>query len=140
MPSQNQGFLLILLLKEYNCACLEAINAKERGDKKGQQEAGQTIRKLKQEISALGLSDGILASGQESPSFCASEDVSYIESKVNVEVEGCTSTDLSPEQNPVSVLVKALEEESRDVELGNFFLEDASSSEVLPPEVVNLQK
>ncbi|GFS42353.1 RNA helicase family protein [Actinidia rufa] len=36
------------------------------GDKKGQQEAGQTIRKLKQEISALGLSDDILASGQES--------------------------------------------------------------------------
>ena len=64
-----------------------------------------------------------------------------VESKVNVEVkEGCTSTNLSPEQNLVCVHVRALEEDSWDVELGNFFLEDASSSEVLLPEVVNLQK
>ncbi|XP_057466071.1 DExH-box ATP-dependent RNA helicase DExH7, chloroplastic-like isoform X1 [Actinidia eriantha] len=155
------------LVKEYHRARLEAINAKERGDKNGQQQAGQIIRKLKQEISALGLSDDILESGQESSSFCASEDVSYssmpsqqtepaalwnekcdpasvlhaVESKVNVEVEGgCTSTDVSSEQNFVSVPVQALEEGSGDVELGNFFLEDASSSDILPPEVVNLQK
>ena len=68
-----------------------------------------------------------MASKQESPSFCAFEDASHrsmpsqqaepvalwtekcdmasvlpaVESKVNVEVkEVCTSTDLSPEQNP----------------------------------------
>ncbi|GFS32610.1 histidine kinase 1 [Actinidia rufa] len=40
--------------------------------------------------------------------------------------EGCTSTDLSPEQNPVRVPVQALD--------------DASSIEVLSPQVVNLQK
>ncbi|GMP76059.1 hypothetical protein CsSME_00032898 [Camellia sinensis var. sinensis] len=39
---------------EYHNARLEAINAKERGDKKGQQQASQIIRKLKHEISALG--------------------------------------------------------------------------------------
>ncbi|GFY88556.1 RNA helicase family protein [Actinidia rufa] len=155
------------LVKEYHRARLEAINAKERGDKNGQQQAGQIIRKLKQEISALGLSDDILASGQESSSFCAYEDVSYssmpsqqtepvalwnekcdtasvlhaVESKLNVEVEGgCTSTDVSSEQNFVTVPVQALEEGPGDVELGNFFLEDASSSDIIPPEVVNLQK
>lgn len=42
------------IVKEYHNARLEALNAKQRGDKKGQEEAGQIIRKLKQEISALG--------------------------------------------------------------------------------------
>lgn len=32
------------------------------------------------------------------------------------------------------------EEESIDVEIGNFFLEDGPSGEVLPPEVLELQK
>lgn len=41
-------------MKEYHIARLEAINAKERGDKAGQEKVGQMIRKLKQEITALG--------------------------------------------------------------------------------------
>ncbi|GMP39366.1 hypothetical protein CsSME_00010233 [Camellia sinensis var. sinensis] len=152
------------LVKEYHNARLEAINAKERGDKKGQQQASQIIRKLKQEISALGLSDEILASGHDSSSFSASDDAFHsfipskhpetlalcneegdmasvlpaVESKVNG--KGLTLLDLSPEQSPVSVPAPALEEESRDVELGSFFLEDVLPGDVLPPEVVELQK
>ncbi|XP_028113069.1 DExH-box ATP-dependent RNA helicase DExH7, chloroplastic isoform X2 [Camellia sinensis] len=152
------------LVKEYHNARLEAINAKERGDKKGQQQASQIIRKLKHEISALGLSDEILASGHDSSSFSASDDAFHsfipskhpetlalcneegdmasvlpaVESKVNG--KGLTLLDLSPEQSPVSVPAPALEEESRDVELGSFFLEDVLPGDVLPPEVVELQK
>ncbi|THG03149.1 hypothetical protein TEA_001716 [Camellia sinensis var. sinensis] len=152
------------LVKEYHNARLEAINAKERGDKKGQQQASQIIRKLKQEISALGLSDEILASGHDSSSFSASDDAFHsfipskhpetlalcneegdmasvlpaVESKVNG--KGLTLLDLSPEQSPVSVPAPALEEESGDVELGSFFLEDVLPGDVLPPEVVELQK
>ncbi|KAL7205791.1 hypothetical protein ACSBR2_018665 [Camellia fascicularis] len=152
------------LVKEYHNARLEAINAKERGDKKGQQQASQIIRKLKQEISALGLSDEILASGHDSSSFSASDDAFHsfipskhpetvalcneegdmasvlpaVESKVNG--KGLTLVDLSPEQSPVSVPLQALEEESGDVELGSFFLEDVSPGDVLPPEVVEIQK
>jgi ATP-dependent RNA helicase DHX29 len=33
---------------------LEATKAKEKGDKKSQEQAGNIIRKLKQELSALG--------------------------------------------------------------------------------------
>ncbi|CAL5379859.1 unnamed protein product [Camellia sinensis] len=152
------------LVKEYRNARFEAINAKERGDKKGQQQASQIIRKLKQEISALGLSDEILASGHDSSSFSASDDAFHsfipskhpetvalcneegdmasvlpaVESKVNG--KGLTLLDLSPEQSPVSVPAPALEEESGDVELGSFFLEDVLPGDVLPPEVVELQK
>ncbi|KAG5525808.1 hypothetical protein RHGRI_032182 [Rhododendron griersonianum] len=155
------------LVREYHSARIEAINAKERGDKKGQQEAGQIIRKLKQEMSAIGLWDDILASGNESPSFWAADDSSSssmplqqpeavalgneegdkasvlqaVESKVNGEVsDGSASMDLSHEENPLSIPVRGLVEEPGDVELGNFFSEDASSGDVLPPRDVNLQK
>ncbi|KAL6964433.1 RNA helicase [Sarracenia purpurea var. burkii] len=155
------------LIKEYHSARLEAKTAKERGDKKGQQQAGQIIGKLKKEMSALGISDNILASGNESPSFSSSADASYcsipsqhpeavalwneegdmasvphvVESEVEGKVrEGCTAMDLSDEQDSLSFPIQVLKEESKDIELGDFFLEDASSGEVLPPEVVNLQK
>ncbi|XP_058188630.1 DExH-box ATP-dependent RNA helicase DExH7, chloroplastic isoform X2 [Rhododendron vialii] len=154
------------LVREYHSARIEAINAKERGDKKGQQEVGQIIRKLKQEMSAIGLWDDILASGNESPSFWAADSSSSsmplqqpeavalgneegdkasvlqaVESKVNGEVsDGSASMDLSHEEKPLSIPVRGLVEEPGDVELGNFFSEDASSGDVLPPRDVNLQK
>lgn len=43
-----------MIAKEYCTARLEAMKAKEKGDKKSQEQAGTTIRKLKQECSALG--------------------------------------------------------------------------------------
>lgn len=42
------------IVQEFHTARLEAIHAKERGDKKGQEQASRTIRKIKQEISSLG--------------------------------------------------------------------------------------
>ncbi|KAM7478823.1 hypothetical protein LguiA_027036 [Lonicera macranthoides] len=158
------------IVKEYQNARLEAINAKQRKDKKGQEQAGQIIRKLKQELSALGLSDDLLESGFESLSIRTSVDtandpmprknlddiplnnfevglgpvVHEMESKLDGNVtENCSLKELSTEDISSTVPsndATALEEESGDVELGNFFLEDASSAEVLPPEVVKLQK
>ncbi|PPR98710.1 hypothetical protein GOBAR_AA21966 [Gossypium barbadense] len=51
-----------VIAKEYHAARLEATKAKEKKDKNGQEKAGSRIRKLKQELSALGLSDAVLAS------------------------------------------------------------------------------
>lgn len=43
-----------VIAKEYHAARLEATKAKEKKDKKSQEQAGNIIRKLKQELSALG--------------------------------------------------------------------------------------
>lgn len=43
------------IIEDYSAARLQAANAKDRGDKKSQEEAGLIIRKLKKEISALGI-------------------------------------------------------------------------------------
>lgn len=42
------------IVQEFHTARMEAIHAKERGDKKSHEQASRTIRKIKQEISALG--------------------------------------------------------------------------------------
>ncbi|KAJ9687568.1 hypothetical protein PVL29_016165 [Vitis rotundifolia] len=156
------------IAKEYHAARLEALSAKEKGDKKGQEQAGHIIRKLKQELSALGLSDNSLESGfrYEHASGFASEDMSYNsmpekhpEAITLCEVEGgsvmhlsestfdgsikeCfSSTELSMNSVSSSVPLEeriAAQDDSGDVELCNFF-EDAPSSEVLPHEVLKLQ-
>jgi len=43
-----------VIAKEYYLARSDAIKAKEKRDKRGQEQAGLAIRKLKQEISHLG--------------------------------------------------------------------------------------
>lgn len=43
-----------MIVKEYCTARVEAMKAKEKRDKKSQELAGNSIRKLKQEFSALG--------------------------------------------------------------------------------------
>lgn len=43
-----------MIAKEYYSARSDAIKAKEKRDKRGQEQAGLAIRKLKQEISDLG--------------------------------------------------------------------------------------
>ncbi|XP_020533292.1 DExH-box ATP-dependent RNA helicase DExH7, chloroplastic isoform X2 [Jatropha curcas] len=50
-----------IIAEEYYAARLEATKAKEKGDKKTQEQAGHVIRKLKQELASLGLSDDMLA-------------------------------------------------------------------------------
>ncbi|KAJ0077800.1 hypothetical protein Patl1_36787 [Pistacia atlantica] len=54
-----------VIAREYLEALLEATKAKEKRDKKSQEQAGDMIRKLKQELSALGLLDNALASDFE---------------------------------------------------------------------------
>lgn len=61
------------IIEDYTAARMQAANAKERGDKKSQEEAGLVIRKLKEEISALGLSVDILESGYASSSHGIAE-------------------------------------------------------------------
>ncbi|XP_047960360.1 DExH-box ATP-dependent RNA helicase DExH7, chloroplastic isoform X2 [Salvia hispanica] len=65
------------IIEDYHAARQQAANAKDRGDKKCQEEAGFIIRKLKKEISALGLSVDILESGY----VCSSHGVSVTEDK-----------------------------------------------------------
>lgn len=135
------------IVKEYHIARLEAINAKERGDKAGQEKAGQMIRKLKQEMTALGLSTDILASSDyesSSTSFNETSDGSMPFKKDIAECEDRTiSHELLNECNlstAPSIDVKALEGESGEVELSNFFSEDAAKDETLPSAVLELQK
>ncbi|KAK6159647.1 hypothetical protein DH2020_003028 [Rehmannia glutinosa] len=144
------------IVEDYHAARLQAANAKDRGDKKSQEEAGLIIRNLKQEISALGLSVDVLESGYVSSSHRASNDVvsdpapsdnsagntvnicniesdtAITEFSVEVDQKGVGSS-CSPEYSTdtaVSTPMQngdALERESSDVELGDFFLEDGST-------------
>ncbi|KAL6297594.1 hypothetical protein ACE6H2_005736 [Prunus campanulata] len=142
-----------VIAKEYRAARWEAANAKQKGDKKSQERAGSIIRNLKQELSALGLSDDILASefGKDTAfedtytnPYKHSEEVHADEITVDgIDVERCSSihfpvnSTLSSEPAQGKIIA---EEETIDVEIGNFFLEDGPSGEVLPPEVLELQK
>ncbi|GKV32188.1 hypothetical protein SLEP1_g40810 [Rubroshorea leprosula] len=151
-----------VIFREYHAARLEAAKAKEKGDKNNQENAGNIIRKLKQELSALGLSDESFAS--DFWHACISEDnVAYEHPKATtsgdegrsallhsdevtdggIDMECCISkefldTSISSAASVQEKLV--LEEASEDVELGDFFLEDASSADALPPEILELQK
>ncbi|XP_031124357.1 DExH-box ATP-dependent RNA helicase DExH7, chloroplastic isoform X2 [Ipomoea triloba] len=153
------------IVQEFHTARLEAIRAKETGDKKGQEQASRTIRKIKQEISALGLSDAILESGYESFPHQALQDLSCPSmSSENLEAdvvtlqngEDCITSSLhewelnvdkkvaglSSEEDSVSVSIPEKTEsegESGDVELGNFLFEEASAAE-LPAEALERQK
>ncbi|KAL0384606.1 UNVERIFIED_CONTAM: DExH-box ATP-dependent RNA helicase DExH7, chloroplastic [Sesamum radiatum] len=158
------------IVEDYHAARLQAANAKDRGDKKSQEEAGLIIRKLKQEISALGLSVDILESGYVSSSRHASNDASSDPvpsynsdghpanscdmegetalSGFSVEVDqkrvdSSDSHEYSTDTGSTSIPAQngdALEKESGDVELGDFFLEDSVTDQVLPPEILDLQK
>ncbi|XP_041014528.1 DExH-box ATP-dependent RNA helicase DExH7, chloroplastic isoform X1 [Juglans microcarpa x Juglans regia] len=148
-----------VIAKEYHAARLEATKAKEKGDKKSQERAGNVIRKLKQELSALGFSDNILASEFEYER--ASEDTStssmpheHSEGKslcnvepgsafvVEADMDCCSSKDFPMKSSSSSYIEEkhGAKEESEDVELGGFFLEDAPSNDGLSPEVLKLQK
>ncbi|PON48782.1 RNA helicase, ATP-dependent DEAH box [Parasponia andersonii] len=161
-----------VIAKEYRDARLEAVKAKEKGDKKSQEQAGNIIRKLKQELSALGLSVGILASEFENEQAasaaseativnsvpynqsegntlgdveCGSTLVSHVDESIvdGNDMELCSSKE-SPVKATLSdepVQEKILtEEESLDVELGNFFSEDAPINEGLSLEVHKVQQ
>ncbi|KAJ4717401.1 putative ATP-dependent RNA helicase [Melia azedarach] len=159
-----------IIAREYHMARLEAAKAKEKGDKKSQEQAGKIFRELKQELSALGLSDDVLASDFEherASSYatqetcttsvpCEEPEVETIEdvyggSDILMDTdesliggkrtESCGSKEFAHQPIPSAVPIpEKTEDESDDVELGGFFLEDAPSCEVLPPEILELQK
>ncbi|KAL1539169.1 RNA helicase [Salvia divinorum] len=157
------------IIEDYHAARQQAANAKDRGDKKCQEEAGFIIRKLKKEISALGLSVDILESGYVCSSHGVAEDkgpeyvpsgnsggnaankcdvvdeIACTEFGVQLDQTGFDSPDLqhSSDNAPVSISMQngdALDENSGDVELGDFFSEDISLDQVLPREVLEEQK
>ncbi|XP_076921009.1 DExH-box ATP-dependent RNA helicase DExH7, chloroplastic-like [Bidens hawaiensis] len=141
-----------IIREEYHSARLQAINAKERKDKKGQQQSGQIIRKLKQEMDALGISVDTLAAEFESrqramenknieaviggEDDCIESTVEQVGPQDNEKVtDNCSTEDVS-----LSVPSQDADEDSGDIELGDMFLEDSSSGQVLPPEIVEMQK
>ncbi|KVH88553.1 Helicase, C-terminal, partial [Cynara cardunculus var. scolymus] len=150
--------------EEYHSARLQAINAKERGDKKGQEQSGQIIRKLKQEMAALGISVDTLAAEFESRHHviaespcqslpCKNLDAVTSDEDMNSSVKQMDSKDngtVIESSQDVSTLGISLsvpshdgtvvDEDSEDIELGDMFLEDSSSGQVLHPEIVELQK
>ncbi|KAI7745963.1 hypothetical protein M8C21_029270, partial [Ambrosia artemisiifolia] len=144
-----------IIREEYHSARLQAINAKERKDKKGQEQSGQIIRKLKQEMAALGISVDTLAAEFESRHRVVEN--KNVEDVIGGE-DGCiesTIEQVHPHDNEmlkdncstqgVSLSVPSqdgsvADEDSGDIELGDMFLEDSSSDQVLPPEIVELQK
>ncbi|XP_076959181.1 DExH-box ATP-dependent RNA helicase DExH7, chloroplastic-like [Bidens hawaiensis] len=141
-----------IIREEYHSARLHAINAKERKDKKGQEQSGQIIRKLKQEMAALGISVDTLAAEFESrqramenknieaviagEDGCIESTVDQVGPQDNEKVtDNCSTEDVS-----LSVPSQDADEDSGDIELGDMFLEDSSSGQVLPPEIVEMQK
>ncbi|XP_076947486.1 DExH-box ATP-dependent RNA helicase DExH7, chloroplastic isoform X2 [Bidens hawaiensis] len=141
-----------IIREEYHSARLQAINAKERKDKKGQEQSGQVIRKLKQEMAALGISVDTLAAEFESrqramenknieaviggEDGCIESTVEQVGPQDNEKVTDNCSTD----EVSLSVLSQDADEDSGDIELGDMFLEDSSSGQVLPPEIMEMQK
>ncbi|CAA0838996.1 RNA helicase family protein [Striga hermonthica] len=159
-----------LIVEDYHAARLQAANAKDRGDKKSQNEAGLIIQKLKQEISALGLSVDILETGYISSSRHTSNDVASHDASsenpdsdtvnaciiehdkacnefsIEVEEKGVSSSaahDHSSDSVVLNIQTQngdVLERESGDVELGDLFGEDGDTSNQVPPEILELQK
>ncbi|XP_059313551.1 DExH-box ATP-dependent RNA helicase DExH7, chloroplastic isoform X2 [Lycium ferocissimum] len=156
------------IVQEFHTARLEAIHAKERGDKKSHEQAGRTIRKIKQEISALGLSADILESAHESASNHAVLDMSpekldvddvtlhnfrtsniyeqaniheheiEIDEKVAVNSSSNEFTENTPPSVPIDDEV-ASGGAPEDVELGDFLFEEDSSADVSST-ILELQK
>ncbi|XP_027773875.1 DExH-box ATP-dependent RNA helicase DExH7, chloroplastic isoform X2 [Solanum pennellii] len=149
------------IVQEFHTARLEAIHAKERGDKKGQEQASRIIRKIKQEISSLGLPDDILESAHESASDHAVLDRSsekldvddvtshnFRTSDIHEHEIGMDEVSVNNSSNefieniPSSVPLgdkAASGGEPEDVELGDFLFEEDSSADVLAT-VLELQK
>ncbi|XP_056162727.1 DExH-box ATP-dependent RNA helicase DExH7, chloroplastic-like isoform X3 [Syzygium oleosum] len=153
------------IAREYHAARLEASRAKEKRDKSSQEKAGLIIRNLKQELSALGLSEDMLAldfaykhasenvTGSLPSEHLETEsrDISLSSSSsahVDVtEVDGRAAS-LGPQdslQTPTLPTLPIREEntiegESGEVELGGLFSDDAPADELVASEVLRLQK
>ncbi|XP_019058918.1 PREDICTED: DExH-box ATP-dependent RNA helicase DExH7, chloroplastic isoform X2 [Tarenaya hassleriana] len=156
-----------VIVKDYCAARLDAMKAKEKGDKKGQQRAGQAISVLKQEISALGLPEGMLESEFQREQALNSTIEEGFTVSMPDNIDGSVSADVTPFQpsdDPTmdetsvgsgrseEVQPKALPSSSsgqelvasdgstEDVELGDMFSEDVPPAEASPHEILELQK
>ncbi|KAK9162124.1 hypothetical protein Syun_003026 [Stephania yunnanensis] len=155
------------IAKEYHKARLEAMNAKATRDKKRQERAGNIIRKLKLEMSALGLSDEILSSEFDD---CDTKDASYclpdcnnletmamadsgngvdnIADRIEPTAEEdviklSNSSKCDAIHNSLTAPVQdssTRDDEEADVELSDFFSEDVHTSGTIPSEVLKFQK
>ncbi|XP_023643306.1 DExH-box ATP-dependent RNA helicase DExH7, chloroplastic isoform X2 [Capsella rubella] len=153
-----------VISKEYYSARSDAIKAKEKRDKRGQEQAGLAIRKLKQEISDLGISEAMLESEfqreyafEEQELTCPmsdnlhesvdADDVS-VQPLDNLTLDAnpagsCESEEIQTKVLPSSSSgqdLVALDEDSEDVELGGTFFEEIPPSEISPHELLELQK
>ncbi|XP_010414781.1 PREDICTED: DExH-box ATP-dependent RNA helicase DExH7, chloroplastic-like [Camelina sativa] len=156
-----------VIAKEYYTARSNAIKAKEKRDKKGQEQAGLAIRKLKQEISDLGLSEATMESefqrqhafesATEQELTCPMPDnTNELVDADNTSVQlvdnstldanpagSCESEEIEPKVLPSSSPgqdLVASDEDSEDVELGGTFFEEIPPSEASPHELLELQK
>ncbi|XP_058091132.1 DExH-box ATP-dependent RNA helicase DExH7, chloroplastic isoform X2 [Magnolia sinica] len=160
----------VSIAKEYHAARLAAVEAKEKWDKKNQERAGHIIRKLKQEMSSLGLSDDILVSGFgdentlncmseaiicdstsskdpefEAPCIVRSRSEFTLENEPIIDgngMEDCSKV-FEGVVDPFDVPVPvrvSVEDEQEEVEFSNLFSDDASVSGSLPPEVLKMQR
>lgn len=132
------------IVKDYRAARVEAITAKEKGDKKSQEAASNKIRRLKQEMSALGISDQVLMSEidkMEIPGSTQDKCNSMSDLRIGGdEVDDCFRDSVGVNSTSITVKEKeASDEEPDNTELGSFFAEDDPSNEVLPPEVLKIQ-
>ncbi|GAB2229700.1 hypothetical protein Droror1_Dr00013952 [Drosera rotundifolia] len=154
------------IVMEYLAARADAVSAKEKGDKKGQEKASYTIRRLKQELSALGLPHSILvfepnqveipgsSTGDqdatcnsiacEYPTATAGHNQEHLQTEQRLDgdvKEHCISQELLVDYSDPSIEEKSdLEKESQNVELGNLFAEGDPSDIGLPLDVLELQK
>lgn len=151
-----------VIAKEYHAVRLEATKAKEKGDKKSQEQAGHVIRKLKQEISALGLSLDLWEQdfGHQhvyEDMFSTSTPCEHFEAITSFDVEGDSTIESIVDENdlessssigfplnpvPPSVPLEGeiVSDESEDVEIGDFFIDDASPNDALSPGILEIQK
>ncbi|KAK7363934.1 hypothetical protein VNO77_06099 [Canavalia gladiata] len=155
-----------IIAEEYLAARLEATKAKEKRDKKRQEQAGQIIRKLKQELSSLGLSDDNLAlehehginSNFKTERTCTGhEPFDCFPEKTPCDAKGLPSDSTTVDGSDVEshsmverfaksglpavqVEKDSAQGEDGDIELGGFFLDDVPTSEVLPPDILKVQK
>ncbi|XP_018457664.2 LOW QUALITY PROTEIN: DExH-box ATP-dependent RNA helicase DExH7, chloroplastic [Raphanus sativus] len=154
-----------VIAKEYYSARSDAIKAKDKRDKKGQEQAGLDIRKLKQEIAALGISEATLES--EFQREYAFEDAAEkeITSPIPDNVHEAVDTDsVQPldepvlDKNPVESCgseenqtkdlpscspgqeVVASDDNSEYLALDDIFSVDAPHNEASPHELLELQK
>ncbi|WZZ86810.1 hypothetical protein YC2023_115389 [Brassica napus] len=154
-----------VIAKEYYSARSDAIKAKDKRDKKGQEQAGLAIRKLKQEIAALGISEAALES--EFQREYASEDATEkeiaspmpdnIHEAVDADsiqpldepvldenpIENCGSEENQPKDLPScspGQEVVASDDNSEYLALDDMFSVDVPHYEASPHELLELQK